>query len=207
MARSFLRSYVSLLFFPQVQRILWKKREPSKDGSLFCLGKVPPLLQRSTGTLRRGGYYPPANPHQPLRLVATGALSTSSLPDSPRIAQPAAAARKRSQSAAPPAPALRYSSPGCVPCNGGPGESRHGGPGGWPPVRLRRPPAILWLLSHRWESNIPAKRPSNFHTISPKVKKRAIRRWLSFLSFHAQAGRNEVSHKAFLRSFFSKKER
>ncbi len=118
MARSFLRSYVSLLFFPQVQRILWKKREPSKDGSLFCLGKVPPPLQRSTGTLRRGGYYPPANPHQPLRLVATGALSTSSLPDSPRITQPAAAAQKRSQSAVPAAPALRYGSPGSVPRNG-----------------------------------------------------------------------------------------
>ena len=55
----------------------------------------------------------------------------------------------------PPAPALRNDLPGSVPRNGGPGESRHGGPGGWPPVRLRRPPAILWFLSDRSERNTP----------------------------------------------------
>ena len=151
---------------PSLCHVVWLGGKLRADETSAPTKKLP---------CRGGCPHPPANPHQPLRLVATGALSTSSLPDSPRITQPAAAAQKRSQSAVPAAPALRNYPQGSVPRNGGPGESRHGGPGGWPPVRLRRPPAILWLLSHRWESNIPAKRPSNFHTISPKVKKRAIR--------------------------------
>ena len=65
----------------------------------------------------------------------------------------------------PPAPALRNDLPESVPRNGGPGESRHGGPGGWPPVRLRRPPAILSCLSDRSERHIPKsqqkREPSN----------------------------------------------
>ena len=62
--------------------------------------------------------------------MATGAPSPSSLPDFLLISQPAAAARKRGQSAAPPAPASRYGLPGSVSRNGGLGESRHGGTGG-----------------------------------------------------------------------------
>ena len=72
----------------------------------------------------------PPQPNQPLRLMATGAPSPSSLPDFLLTSQPAAAARKRGQSAAPPAPALRYGLPGSVSRNGGLGESRHGGTGG-----------------------------------------------------------------------------
>ena len=37
--------------------------------------------------------------------------------------------------------------------NGGPGESRHGERSS----PLRRPPAILWFLSHRWERNSPRR--------------------------------------------------
>ena len=60
-----------------------------------------------------------------------------------------------------PAPALQYGFPGCVPCNGGAGgkadmEDR----AVLSPVRLRRPPAILWFLSNRLERNTPAKSPS-----------------------------------------------
>ncbi len=174
------RSAVNQLYHPR-RRCGTVPREASPvtgvrgraTGALALLGASPRgifgfFLGKQKETSHKRGIPPPANPHQLLRLVATGALSSSSLPGRPQFARPAAAARMRSQSAAPPAPALRYSSPGCVPRNGGPGESRHGGPGGWPPVRLRRPPAILWLLSHRWESNIPAKRQPNFHTISPK---------------------------------------
>ena len=40
-----------------------------------------------------------------------------------------------------------------VPRNGGPGVSRHGERSS----PLRRPPAILWVLSHRWESTSPRR--------------------------------------------------
>ena len=40
-----------------------------------------------------------------------------------------------------------------VPRNGGPGVSRHGERSS----PLRRPPAILWFLSHRWERNSPRR--------------------------------------------------
>ena len=133
---------------PSLCHVVWLGGKLRADETSAPTKKLP---------CRGGCPHPPANPHQPLRLVATGALSSSSLPDSPQIAQPAAAAQKRSQSAAPPAPALRYGSQGSVPRNGGPGESRHGGPGGWPPVRLRCPPAILSCLSDRSERH---SRPS-----------------------------------------------
>ena len=41
-----------------------------------------------------------------------------------------------------------------VPRDGGPGVSRHGEQSS----PLRRPPAILWVLSHRWESTSPPGR-------------------------------------------------
>ena len=110
-------------------------------------------LRKSYHSWGRGGCpHPPANPHQLLRLVATGALSSSSLPDSPRITRPAAATRKRSQSAAPPAPALRYSSPGSVPRNGGPGA------GDWSAGAPRsQPPGHFWFLFGQTKRNIPQK--------------------------------------------------
>ena len=94
---------------PSLCHVVWVDGKLRDDETSAPTKKLP---------CRGGCPHPPANPHQPLRLVATGALSTSSLPDSPQIAQPAAAAQKRSQSAAPPAPALRYGSQGSVSRNG-----------------------------------------------------------------------------------------
>ena len=71
-------------------------------------GVSPPVSScKNPKTERRGGYDPPATTAQPLRLVATGALSPSSATGFSLIAQPAAAARKRGQSAEPPAPGSR----------------------------------------------------------------------------------------------------
>ena len=76
----------------------------------------------------------------------------------------------------PPAPALRNDLPGSVPRNGGPGESRHGGPGGWPPVQLRRPPAILSCLSDRSERHTPGWKIS----LQSKQTRSAILGWHSW---------------------------
>ena len=71
-------------------------------------GVSPPVSScKNPKTERRGGYHPPATTAQPLRLVATGALSSSSATGFPSVTQPAAAARKRGQSAEPPAPGSR----------------------------------------------------------------------------------------------------
>ena len=71
-------------------------------------GVSPPVSScKNPKAERRGGYHPPATTAQPLRLVATGAFSPSSETDFSPIALPAAAARKRSQTAEPPAPGSR----------------------------------------------------------------------------------------------------
>ena len=65
----------------------------------------------------------PSFQDQPLRLVAPGALFSFSLPGFLWIAQPAAAAGKRGQSAALPAPDARDTHPRSVPRNGVRGQA------------------------------------------------------------------------------------
>ena len=56
-----------------------------------------------------------------------------------------------------------------VPRNGGPGVSRHGERSS----PLRRPPAILWVLSHRWESTSPPGRRNLSASNEPDPQKAA----------------------------------